>query len=102
MQTRHEIARRDPATLPVASVSTPVVSAYSAAIRRFDLLESDQEQQLARRWQETRDRSAADMLVTSHLRLAAKLARGYKGYGLPMVDLIAEANLGLVIAASRF
>jgi RNA polymerase sigma-32 factor len=102
MQTSHEIARRDPVAVPAASVSPPFLSAYSATIRRFDLLEAGQEQQLARRWQETRDRSAADALVTSHLRLAAKLARGYKGYGLPLVDLIAEANLGLVIAASRF
>jgi RNA polymerase sigma-32 factor len=83
-------------------VPAPFLSAYSAAIGRYDFLEPGQEQQLARRWQQTRDRSAADALVTSHLRLAARLARGYKGYGLPMVDLIAEANLGLVIAASRF
>ena len=78
------------------------ILAYSAAIRRFDLLERGREQQLARRWQERRDKSATDELVTSHLRLAAKVARGYKGYGLPIADLIAEANLGLVIAASRF
>lgn len=78
------------------------ILAYSAAIKRFDLLERGQEQQLARRWQERRDKSASDELVTSHLRLAAKVARGYKGYGLPIADLIAEANLGLVIAASRF
>jgi len=102
MQTSHEVVRRDPVAVPAASVSTPFLSAYSASIRRFDLLQPDQEQQLAHRWQQTRDRSAADALVTSHLRLAAKLARGYKGYGLPLVDLIAEANLGLVIAASRF
>ncbi|WP_431205000.1 RNA polymerase sigma factor RpoH [Bradyrhizobium betae] len=102
MQTSHEPARRDPVAMPAASVSPPFLSAYSATIRRFDLLEPGQEQQLARRWQETRDPSAADALVTSHLRLAAKLARGYQGYGLPLVDLIAEANLGLVIAASRF
>jgi RNA polymerase sigma-32 factor len=78
------------------------ILAYSAAIKRFDLLERGREQQLAQRWQERRDQSATDELVTSHLRLAAKVARGYKGYGLPIVDLIAEANLGLVIAASRF
>jgi RNA polymerase sigma-32 factor len=102
MQTSHAIANRHPVAVPEAAVSAPFLSAYSAAIRRYDLLEPGQEQQLARRWQETRDRSAADALVTSHLRLAAKLARGYKGYGLPLVDLIAEANLGLVIAASRF
>ena len=66
------------------------------------LLESEQEQQLARRWHELGDRKAADELVMRHLRLAAKLARRYKGYGLPLADLVAEANLGLVIAASRF
>ena len=102
MQTSHEIVRRDPVAVPVAAVPTPFLTAYSATIRRFDLLEPGQEQQLARRWHETRDRRAADALVTSHLRLAARLARGYRGYGLPLVDLIAEANLGLVIAASRF
>ncbi len=102
MQTSHEIVRRDPVAVPVATAPTPFLTAYSATIRRFDLLEPGQEQQLARRWQETRDRRAADALVTSHLRLAARLARGYRGYGLPLVDLIAEANLGLVIAASRF
>ncbi|MET4115526.1 RNA polymerase sigma-32 factor [Bradyrhizobium sp. JR4.1] len=102
MQTSHEVTRINPPATPVAPVSVPFLSAYSAAIGRYDFLEPGQEQQLARRWQQTRDRSAADALVTSHLRLAARLARGYKGYGLPMVDLIAEANLGLVIAASRF
>ncbi|QIP10538.1 RNA polymerase sigma factor RpoH [Bradyrhizobium symbiodeficiens] len=102
MQTSHEVTRKNLPAMPVSPVPAPFLSAYSAAIRRYDLLEPGQEQQLARRWQQTGDRSAADALVTSHLRLAAKLARGYKGYGLPMVDLIAEANLGLVIAASRF
>jgi RNA polymerase sigma-32 factor len=66
------------------------------------LLEPEQEQQLARRWRELGDRKAADELVTSHLRLAAKVASRYKGYGLPRADILAEANLGLVIAASRF
>lgn len=102
MQISHDVAMRRPVATPDAAVPAPFLSAYSAAIRRYDLLEPGQEQQLARRWQETRDRRASDALVTSHLRLAAKLARGYKGYGLPLVDLIAEANLGLVIAASRF
>ena len=86
----------------VPALQSAGILAYSAAIKRFDLLERGREQQLARRWQERRDKSATDELVTSHLRLAAKVARGYKGYGLPIADLIAEANLGLVIAASRF
>jgi RNA polymerase sigma-32 factor len=75
---------------------------YASAIRRYRLLERDQEQQLARRWHEQKDRRATDVLVTSHLRLAAKVARRYGGYGLPLADIVAEANLGLVIAASRF
>lgn len=75
---------------------------YTAAINRYKMLERGQEQQLARRWHEQRDRRATDALVTSHLRLAAKVARGYRGYGLPLADIVAEANLGLVIAASRF
>jgi RNA polymerase sigma-32 factor len=78
------------------------VDGYASAIKRFGLLERAQEQQLARRWQEKGDKRATDALVTSHLRLAAKVARGYQGYGLPLADLIGEANLGLVIAASRF
>ncbi|WP_083543318.1 RNA polymerase sigma factor RpoH [Bradyrhizobium sp. CCGE-LA001] len=97
MQISHEVARNDAGAAPV-----PFLSAYATAIKRYKLLEPGQEQQLARRWQETRDERAANTLVTSHLRIAAKVARGYKGYGLPLVDLIAEANLGLVIAASRF
>jgi RNA polymerase sigma-32 factor len=75
---------------------------YARAINRYKLLESSHEQQLARRWREYRDHRATDALVTSHLRLAAKVARGYRGYGLPLADIVAEANLGLVIAASRF
>lgn len=86
----------------VPALQSSGLLAYSAAIKRFDFLERGQEQQLAQRWQERRDKTATDELVTSHLRLAAKVARGYKGYGLPIADLIAEANLGLVIAASRF
>lgn len=102
MQTRHELTRNNAAAVPGRAPSVPFLSAYSAAIRGYELLEPVQEQQLARRWQERRDRDAANVLVTSHLRLAAKVARGYRGYGLPLADLIAEANLGLVIAASRF
>lgn len=78
------------------------VDEYAVLIRRYVLLEPAREQQLARRWQEQRDRSATDALVTSHLRLAAKVARRYRRHDLPMADLIGEANLGLVIAASHF
>jgi RNA polymerase sigma-32 factor len=82
--------------------SRAVVDEYAALIKRYVLLEQPREQQLARRWQENRDRSATDALVTSHLRLAAKVARRYQRYDLPLADLIGEANLGLVIAASHF
>jgi RNA polymerase sigma-32 factor len=87
---------------PFSSGRRGYIDGYASTIKRFGLLEQVQEQQLARRWQEKRDKRAADALVTSHLRLAAKVARGYQGYGLPLADLIGEANLGLVIAASRF
>ena len=82
--------------------SRALVDEYASLIKRYDLLEPTREQQLARRWQEHRDRRATDALVTSHLRLAAKVARRYQRYDLPLADLIGEANLGLVIAASHF
>jgi RNA polymerase sigma-32 factor len=75
---------------------------YASAIKQYGLLEPEHEQQLARRWHELGDRRATDTLITSHLRLAAKVAKRYQGYGLPLADVIAEANLGLVIAASRY
>jgi RNA polymerase sigma-32 factor len=82
--------------------SRDLVDEYASLIKRYVLLEQPREQQLARRWKEHRDRSATDVLVTSHLRLAAKVARRYQRYDLPLADLIGEANLGLVIAASHF
>jgi RNA polymerase sigma-32 factor len=77
--------------------SRDLVDEYASVIRRYGLLEQGREQQLARRWQEHRDRGATDALITSHLRLAAKVARRYQRYGLPLADLISEANVGLVI-----
>ena len=88
--------------IPSKRGSRPLVDQYAALINRYVMLEPAREQQLARRWQKHRDRSAADALVTSHLRLAAKVARRYQRYNLPLGDLIGEANLGLVIAASRY
>jgi RNA polymerase sigma-32 factor len=85
-----------------ADRSRDLVDEYASLIKRYILLEPAREQQLARRWQEHRDRAATDVLVTSHLRLAAKVARRYQRYDLPLADLIGEANLGLVIAASHF
>jgi RNA polymerase sigma-32 factor len=75
---------------------------YLDDIRRFAMLEKDQEYALAKRWRELGDRDAADQLVTSHLRLAAKIAMGYRGYGLPVSEIIAEGNIGLIQALNRF
>jgi RNA polymerase sigma-32 factor len=75
---------------------------YFADIRRFPLLEREQEYRLAKRWRENGDRDAANQLVTSHLRLAAKVAMGYRGYGLPIAEIIAEGNIGLMQALNRF
>ncbi len=78
------------------------LSRYLSEIRRFPMLEPDQEYMLAKRWREDEDRDAAHELVTSHLRLVAKIAMGYRGYGLPMSEVISEGNVGLMQAVRRF
>jgi RNA polymerase sigma-32 factor len=75
---------------------------YLSEIRRFAMLERDQEYNLAKRWRELGDRDAANQLVTSHLRLAVRIAMGYRGYGLPVSEIIAEGNVGLMQALNRF
>ena len=75
---------------------------YLYDIRRFEMLEKDKEYNLAKRWREDGDRNAANQLVTSHLRLAAKVAMGYRGYGLPISEIISEGNVGLMQALNRF
>src|SRR5271156_3020125 len=75
---------------------------YLHDIRRFAMLEKEQEYELARRWRERGDRDAADQLVTSHLRLAVTVAMGYRGYGLPVSEIISEGNIGLMQALNRF
>jgi RNA polymerase sigma-32 factor len=75
---------------------------YLSDIRRFAMLEKEQEYELARRWRERGDRDAANQIVTSHLRLAAKIALGYRGYGLPVSEIISEGNVGLMQALNRF
>jgi RNA polymerase sigma-32 factor len=75
---------------------------YLYDIRRFKMLEKDQEYRLAKRWREQGDRDAANQIVTSHLRLAAKIAMGYRGYGLPVSEIISEGNVGLIKAVNRF
>ena len=75
---------------------------YLQEIRKFPMLEPEQEYMLAKRWVEDQDTEAAHSLVTSHLRLAAKIAMGYRGYGLPQAEVISEANVGLMQAVKRF
>ena len=78
------------------------LSRYLQEIRKFPMLEPDQEYMLAKRWIEEQDSDAAHQMVTSHLRLAAKIAMGYRGYGLPQAEVISEANVGLMQAVKRF
>jgi RNA polymerase sigma-32 factor len=75
---------------------------YMQDIRKFPLLEPEQEYMLAKSWVDHQDTRAAHQLVTSHLRLAAKIAMGYRGYGLPQAEVISEANVGLMQAVKRF
>jgi len=75
---------------------------YLAEIRRFPMLEPQEEYMLAKRWRQHEDPEAAHRLVTSHLRLVAKIAMGYRGYGLPISEVISEGNVGLMQAVKRF
>ncbi len=75
---------------------------YLQEIRKFPMLEPEEEYMLAKRWVEDQDSDAAHKMVTSHLRLAAKIAMGYRGYGLPQAEVISEANVGLMQAVKRF
>src|SRR5437868_35148 len=75
---------------------------YLQEIRRLPMLEAEQESVLAKRWREHGDGNAAGTLVTSHLRLVVKIAVGYRGYGLPITELISEGNIGLMQAVKRF
>jgi RNA polymerase sigma-32 factor len=83
-------------------VSESNLSRYLQEIRTFPMLEPDQEYMLAKRWREHGDTEAAHQLVTSHLRLVAKIAMGYRGYGLPVSELISEGNVGMMQAVKRF
>jgi RNA polymerase sigma-32 factor len=93
-------------SVPASGRSAPAMrrsgSGYLSDIRRFSILEKELEYGLAKRWREHGDRKAADQIVTSHLRLAAKIAMNYRGYGLPLSEIISEGNVGLMQAINRF
>src|SRR5258706_14097256 len=78
------------------------LSRYLSEIRKFPLLEPEEEYMLAKRWREHEDPGAARKLITSHLRLVATSAMGYRGYGLPVSEIVAEGNVGLMQAVTRF
>ena len=78
------------------------LSRYLSEIRKFPMLEKNEEFMLARQWRDHEDTEAAEKMVTSHLRLVAKIAMGYRGYGLPMAEVISEGNVGLMQAVKKF
>ena len=89
------------AALPMIS-SESGLSRYLTEIRKFPMLEPGEEYMLAKRWREHHDPDAAQKLITSHLRLVAKIAMGYRGYGLPIGEVVSEGNVGLMQAVKRF
>jgi RNA polymerase sigma-32 factor len=93
--------RNTPATLPALN-GEQSLNRYLAEIRKFPVLSAEQEYMLAKRYQEHQDPDAAKQLVTSHLRLVAKIAMGYRGYGLPVSELISEGNIGLMQGVKKF
>jgi len=90
------------ASMAIALSPEQGLSRYLSEIRKFPLLEKNEEFMLAKRWAEHQDSDAAEKLVTSHLRLVAKIAMGYRGYGLPMGEVISEGNVGLMQAVKKF
>jgi RNA polymerase sigma-32 factor len=96
-----EAAMAQTATLPLITAESGLTR-YLEEIRRFPMLQPQEEYMLAKRWREHGDRGAAHKLVTSHLRLVAKIAMGYRGYGLPISEVISEGNVGLMQAVKRF
>src|SRR6202453_27798 len=89
------------ASLPIIAGESGLAR-YLQEIKRFPMLEPQEEYMLAKRWREHGDREAAHKLVTSHLRLGAKIAMGYRGYGLPIGEVISEGNVGLMQAVKKF
>ena len=92
----------DKIKLPTVAAGQSGLARYLQEIRQFPMLEPDEEYMLAKRWAEYGDSDAAHKLVTSHLRLVARIAMGYRGYGLPLGEVISEGNVGLMQAVKRF
>src|SRR5574342_1281904 len=90
------------AKLPSIAADSGGLVRYLEEIRKFPMLEPEEEFMLAKRWQEHEDSEAAHKLVTSHLRLVTRIAMGYRGYGLPIGEVISEGNVGLMQAVKRF
>jgi len=99
--TKSQSPRTKSATLPALN-GEQSLNRYLSEIRKFPLLTAEQEYMLAKRYQEHEDPEAAAQLVSSHLRLVAKIAMGYRGYGLPVADLISEGNVGLMQGVKKF
>jgi RNA polymerase sigma-32 factor len=89
-------------TIALPVIADAGLSHYLAQIQKFPMLDEKEEFMLAKRWQQHEDLFAAEKLVTSHLRLVAKIAMGFRGYGLPLVELISEGNIGLMQAVKKF
>lgn len=88
--------------LPTVAAGQDGLQKYLIEVRKFPMLEPQEEYMLAKRWREHNDRQAAHKLVTSHLRLVGKIAMGYRGYGLPIGEVVSEGNVGLMQAVKRF
>ncbi len=89
-------------TVPTIAGGSLGLTRYLQEIRKFPMLAPDEEFMLAKRWQEHADQNAAEQLITSHLRLVARIAMGYRGYGLPIGEVISEGNVGLMQAVKKF
>ena len=88
-------------SLPILS-SEGGLAGYLAQIKKFPMLDAEEEYMLAKNWKETGNLKSAEKLVTSHLRLVAKIAMGYRGYGLPVSELVSEGNIGLMQAVKKY
>lgn len=88
--------------LPTVTTGQGGLQKYLSEVRKFPMLEPQEEYMLAKCWREHNDRNAAQKLVTSHLRLVAKIAMGYRGYGLPIGEVVSEGNVGLMQAVKKF